>query len=57
MAEYDWVPSTNEQAEGRIYRVSQKEICRVRYLVASETLDEKILQVVQRKQKNIEKAL
>jgi SWI/SNF-related matrix-associated actin-dependent regulator 1 of chromatin subfamily A len=57
MAEYDWVPSTNEQAEGRIYRVSQKEICRVQYLVASETLDEKILQVVQRKQKNIEKAL
>jgi SNF2 family DNA or RNA helicase len=57
MAEYDWVPSTNEQAEGRIYRVSQKEICRVRYLVASDTLDEKILQVVQRKQKNIERVL
>ena len=57
MAEYDWVPSTNEQAEGRIYRVSQQEICRVRYLVASDSLDEKILKVVQRKQRNIEKAL
>lgn len=57
MAEYDWVPSTNEQAEGRIYRVSQKEICRVKYLVASDSLDEKILQVVQRKQRQITKAL
>lgn len=57
MAEYDWVPSTNEQAEGRIYRVSQNEICRVRYLVASDSLDEKILKVVQRKQRQIEKAV
>jgi SNF2 family DNA or RNA helicase len=57
MAEYDWVPSTNEQAEGRIYRVSQNEICRVRYLVASDSLDEKILKVVQRKQREINKAL
>jgi SWI/SNF-related matrix-associated actin-dependent regulator 1 of chromatin subfamily A len=57
MAEYDWVPSTNEQAEGRIYRVSQSEICRVRYLVASDSLDEKILKVVQRKQRYIKAAL
>lgn len=57
MAEYDWVPSTNEQAEGRVYRVSQKEICRVRYLVASDSLDEKILKVVQRKQRDITKAI
>ena len=57
MAEYDWVPSTNEQAEARVYRVSQKEICRVRYLVAVDSLDEKILKVVQRKQRDITKAL
>lgn len=57
MAEYDWVPSTNEQAEGRIYRVSQNEICLIRYLVASDTLDEKILKVVQRKQREIGKAI
>lgn len=57
MAEYDWVPSTNEQAEGRIYRVSQKEICRVKYLVAADSLDEKVLKVVQRKQKEIRKAI
>lgn len=57
MAEYDWVPSTNEQAEGRIYRVTQKEIARVRYLIAANSLDEKVLKVVQRKQKLITKAL
>lgn len=55
--EYDWVPSTNEQAEGRIFRVTQKEICRVKYLVAADTLDEKVLAAVQRKQKNILKAV
>jgi SWI/SNF-related matrix-associated actin-dependent regulator 1 of chromatin subfamily A len=57
MAEYDWVPSTNEQAEGRIFRVTQNEICRVKYLVAADSLDEKVLKVVQRKQRQIEKAL
>ena len=57
MAEYDWVPSTNEQAEGRIYRVTQNEICRVKYLVAADSLDEKVLRVLQRKQRHIEKAL
>ena len=57
MGEYDWVPSTNEQAEGRIYRVSQKEICRVQYIVASDSLDEKVLKIVQRKQREITKAL
>jgi len=57
MAEYDWVPSTNEQAEGRIFRVTQNEICRVKYLVAADSLDEKVLKVLQRKQRHIEKAL
>lgn len=57
MAEYDWVPSVNEQAEGRIYRVSQNEICRVQYVVAADSLDEKILSVVQRKQRKIEEAI
>lgn len=57
MVEYDWVPSTNEQAEGRIYRVSQKEIARVIYLVVADSLDEKVLRVVQRKQRDITKAL
>lgn len=57
MAEYDWVPSTNEQAEGRIFRVTQNEICRVKYLVAADSLDEKVLKALQRKQRQIEKVL
>lgn len=57
MGEFDWVPSTNEQAEGRIYRLTQNEICQVEYIVASKTLDEKILDVVQRKQKAIDKVM
>lgn len=57
MAEYDWVPSTNEQAEGRINRVTQNEICRIQYLVIQDSLDEKVLTVVQRKQRQIKKAL
>jgi SNF2 family DNA or RNA helicase len=57
MGEYDWVPSTNTQAEGRIHRVSQKEICRVKYIVAAGTLDEKVLAVLQDKQRSIKQAL
>ena len=57
MVEYDWVPSTNEQAEGRIYRITQDEISRVHYLVVPDSLDEKVLAVVQRKQQKIFEAL
>lgn len=57
MVEYDWVPSTNEQAEGRIYRVTQDEISRVHYLVVADSLDERVLAVVQRKQREILKAI
>jgi len=57
MVEYDWVPSTNEQAEGRIYRVTQNDISRVHYLVVADSLDEKVLAVVQRKQREIQKAI
>jgi SWI/SNF-related matrix-associated actin-dependent regulator 1 of chromatin subfamily A len=57
MGEFDWVPSTNEQAEGRIYRLTQDEICQVEYVVCEKSLDEKVLDVVQRKQKNIDKVM
>lgn len=51
--EADWVPSTNEQAEGRIRRIGQKEIMRAIYLVAPDSLDEAILSTVLRKQNDI----
>lgn len=57
MVEADWVPSVNEQAEARIHRLTQKDICRVFYLVVPDSLDEMVLRVVQRKQRNIKKVL
>jgi SNF2 family DNA or RNA helicase len=57
MGEFDWVPSTNEQAEGRIHRLTQDEICQVDYIVASKSLDEKVLNIVQKKQKDIDKVM
>jgi len=57
MVEADWVPSVNLQAEARIHRLTQKEICRAIYLVVPESLDEMVLRVVQRKQKNIDRVM
>lgn len=55
--ECDWVPSTNEQAEGRCYRVSQTQITRSHYLVIPDSLDDTITSAVIRKQKNITKVM
>jgi len=57
MVEADWVPSVNLQAEARIHRITQKDICRAIYLVVPESLDEMVLRVVQRKQKNIDRVM
>lgn len=57
MVEADWVPSVNLQAEARIHRLTQKDICRAIYLVVPESLDEMVLRVVQRKQKNIDRVM
>lgn len=51
--EADWVPSNNEQAEARCYRVSQTEVTRSHYLVIPDSLDDAITSSVIRKQKNI----
>lgn len=55
--EADWVPSTNEQGEGRVYRVTQKEITRAIYLVVPDSLDEAVTWSVVRKQRDIQKVL
>lgn len=55
--EADWVPSTNEQAEGRVYRVSQKDITRAIYLVVPDSLDEAVTRSVLRKQRDIRKVM
>ena len=51
--ECDWVPSINEQAEGRCYRISQTQVTRFHYLVIPDSLDERITSAVLKKQKNI----
>lgn len=55
--EADWVPSTNEQAEGRIRRIGQIASMRAIYLVADGSLDEAIMRSVLRKQKDIERVM
>lgn len=54
MAESDWVPSNNEQAEGRCYRIGQRVITRVYYLVVPDSLDDAVTSAVLRKQRDIE---
>ena len=53
--EYDWVPSTNEQAEARVARLTQRSaVCRAIYLVVPDTLDEAVLGCVLKKSRDIE---
>ncbi len=55
--EFDWTPSVNEQAEGRVRRIGQKDIMRSIYLFVPDSLDEKILGVVRKKQREIGKVM
>lgn len=55
--EYDWTPSVNEQAEGRINRIGQKEKMRAIYLTVADSLDEAVARSVLRKQRDIRKLM
>lgn len=55
--ECDWVPATNEQAEGRCFRISQTSITRSHYLIIPNSLDEVITSAVLKKQKDILKIM
>ncbi len=57
MVEYDWRPGTNEQAEDRIYRMTQKQNVYIRYLVVRNSLDERVLRLVLEKEENIQKVM
>jgi SWI/SNF-related matrix-associated actin-dependent regulator 1 of chromatin subfamily A len=48
--EMDWVPEINNQAEDRAHRIGQKNFVNIWYLIAKNTIEERILQV------NIEKS-
>jgi SWI/SNF-related matrix-associated actin-dependent regulator 1 of chromatin subfamily A len=55
--EFSWIPSENEQGEGRINRVTQTELMRAVYLVVPDSLDEAVVRSVLRKQKDIGKVM
>lgn len=56
-AELDWVPGNHVQCEDRIHRIGQKEHSTIYYLVARETLEERLLEVIQHKQETINQIL
>ena len=47
--ELDWTPSRHDQAEDRCHRIGQQDAVTAYYLLASETIDEQMASVLQRK--------
>ena len=52
-----WVPSREEQAEDRIYRIGQKNAVNIRYLMAKNTVDNHIAELVDKKRAVIERVM
>jgi len=55
--EMDWTPGNNTQAEDRIHRIGQTELCHIHYLVYADTVDAFIAKKVVAKKKVIDKIL
>lgn len=53
MSEPSWTPKENEQAIARCWRKGQKQTVRVSYAALAQSLDQRIMQAVERKSKNI----
>ena len=51
--EYPWTPGALIQATDRIHRIGQKEACMVHYIVAVNTIEEDIIEALDRKTKII----
>jgi SWI/SNF-related matrix-associated actin-dependent regulator 1 of chromatin subfamily A len=47
--EFAWVPGLHDQAEDRIYRIGQKNACNAYYLLAENSIDEMIMNMLERK--------
>ncbi|CAE7944080.1 Zranb3 [Symbiodinium necroappetens] len=52
-AELHWTPGTLLQAEDRAHRMGQQESVNVHYLIAKDTLDESVYQMLERKQHDV----
>ena len=56
-AELDWVPANLTQAEDRAHRIGQKGNVTVYYLVAKDTVEEKLCDMLQEKQSIVDNTL
>jgi SWI/SNF-related matrix-associated actin-dependent regulator 1 of chromatin subfamily A len=56
-AEYDWTPGVNEQAEDRAHRIGQNKPVNIYYLVAENSIDAMIANVILKKMLTLEKIL
>lgn len=56
-AEYGWTPAEHLQAEDRIHRIGQKKVSDCYYLTAKGTLEEWLVDYIQRKQKTLNAVL
>ena len=54
VVEPSWVPGENEQCEDRCHRIGQINSVQVDYLIYEQSVDERVLQVVTRKARNID---
>ncbi len=52
-----WSPAINEQCSDRIHRISQENACNIYYMVADNTIDEELLQLMDKKQEIISAVL